>query len=326
MKHNMKQILISIFFAFAVSILCFYAFHETFPPMKASDISEHKFFVEQLEIPSKKIFLLGGSGAAQVNSIIIDESLRNKNKNFVFYNLAYNADTPKQRYQSIHETLELEPELILYAVTYYDLNGYVWENKKESLQPLPVIELNPLKLIDTDNDPFSKINPKETTLSFIRSSFSDSEFFPSKRDRFQLEQAPFSFFDEYQTKIDSDANLQKITSSFVANRVNQDPSITKEQINYLRDIVKLTQEKEIEFVVIILPQQEYFLDLVPERDEILFYNSLNEIKNEFNIVVYDLSRNYENLNIWQDHNHVAFNPASKIFSDDIYKIILSELN
>ena len=171
-----------------------------------------------------------------------------------------------------------------------------------------------------------KINPKETTLSFIRSSFSDSEFFPSKRDRFQLEQAPFSFFDEYQTKIDSDANLQKITSSFVANRVNQDPSITKEQINYLRDIVKLTQEKEIEFVVIILPQQEYFLDLVPERDEILFYNSLNEIKNEFNIVVYDLSRNYENLNIWQDHNHVAFNPASKIFSDDIYKIILSELN
>ena len=55
MKHDMKQILISIFFAFAVSILCFYAFHETFPPMKASDISEHKFFVEQLEIPSKKI-------------------------------------------------------------------------------------------------------------------------------------------------------------------------------------------------------------------------------------------------------------------------------
>ena len=88
----------------------------------------------------------------------------------------------------------------------------------------------------------------------------------------------------------------------------------------------MTQEKEIEFVVIILPQQEYFLDLVPERDEILFYNSLNEIKNEFNIVVYDLSRNYENLNIWQDHNHVALNPASKIFSDDIYKIILSELN
>jgi len=197
---------------------------------------------------------------------------------------------------------------------------------KSSLMSLRRPLLNPLKLIDTDNDPFSKINPKETTLSFIRSSFSDSEFFPSKRDRFQLEQAPFSFFDEYQTKIDSDANLQKITSSFVANRVNQDPSITKEQINYLRDIVKLTQEKEIEFVVIILPQQEYFLDLVPERDEILFYNSLNEIKNEFNIVVYDLSRNYENLNIWQDHNHVAFNPASKIFSDDIYKIILSELN
>lgn len=78
--------------------------------------------------------------------------------------------------------------------------------------------------------------------------------------------------------------------------------------------------------MIILPQQEYFLDLVPQQDEILFHNSLNEIKNKFNIEIYDLSRNYENLDIWQDHNHVAFNQKSNIFSDDIYKIIINELN
>ena len=53
-------------------------------------------------------------------------------ENFAFYNLAYNADTPKLRYQSIHQTLDLKPEIIFYGITYYDLNGYVWENIKKN--------------------------------------------------------------------------------------------------------------------------------------------------------------------------------------------------
>jgi len=322
----MKKILASTTIALTISIVCFFTFNEFFPSQKVSDIEEHNFFVEKFDINSKKILMLGGSGAAQLNSTMIDKSLKNELKHFTFYNLAYNADTPKLRYQSIHETLNLKPEIIVYGITYYDLNGYVWENKNENPQPLPEIELNPSKIIFSEVDPFSKINPKETTLNFIRTSFSDSELFPSKRDRFQLENSPFSYFDEYQTKITSDENLKKISSSFVVNRVNQDPSITTEQTNYLKKIIKLTQDQEAKFVLIILPQQKYFLNLIPEQDEILFQNSLNKIKDEFNIKIYDLSRNYDNLDIWQDHNHVAFNPKSKIFSDDIYKIIISELN
>ena len=90
-------------------------------------------------------------------------------------------------------------------------------------------------------------------------------------------------FDKYQTQITSDETLQKINSSFVATRVNQDPSITNEQIAYLTKIIKLTQDEKIQFVMIILPQQEYFLDLVPEQDKILFQNSLNTIQSKFNI-------------------------------------------
>lgn len=235
----------SVFFAFSISVAFFYIFHENFPPQKVSDIEEHAFFKEQLDINSKKILMLGGSGAAQLNSTMIDDSLKNNDKNFVFYNLAYNADTPKLRYQSAHQTLDLKPELILYGITYYDLNGYVWKNIKKNPQPLPEIQLNPSELIFTDKDPFSKINPKETTLNFIRNSFADSDLFPSKRDRFKLENAPFSYFDKYQTQITDDEILQKINPSFVATRVNQDPSLTKEQLEYLTKIIKLTQEQKI---------------------------------------------------------------------------------
>ena len=34
--------------------------------------------------------------------------------------------------------------------------------------------------------------------------------------------------------------------------------------------------------MIILPQHESFLNLVPDRDNFIFYDSLNEIKDEFN--------------------------------------------
>ena len=301
-------------------------FHELFPPERVSDVQGNDFFNEKLNDDSKKILLLGGSGAAQLNSTMIDKSLKNNHNSLSFYNLAYNADTPKQRYQSIDETLTLKPELILYAITYYDLNGYTWEDLKKNPQPLPEIQLNPSKLIVSNTDPFSEINPKETTLNFIRNSFADSDLFPTKKDRFQLDNSPFSYFDEYQTNISTDEELQKINLSFVSNRVNQDPSITAEQINYLRKIIKLTTEQEIELLLIILPQQEYFLDLIPEKDELLFQNTLNELKNEFDIEIHDLSRSYENLEIWQDHNHIAFNPKSNIFSEDISKIIINRLN
>ncbi len=323
---KLKKILSSTIIALTISSLCFFTFHELFPPEKASDIQNDDFFIEKLNDSSKKILLLGGSGAAQLNSTMIDKSLKNNQDTISFYNLAYNADTPKQRYQSIHETLTLRPELILYAITYYDLNGYVWENQKKNTQLLPEIQLNPSKLIVSNTDPFSEINPKETTLNFIRNSFADSDLFPTKKDRFQLPNSPFSYFDEYQTIIMSDDELKKISSSFVANRVNQDPTITDEQIDYLRKIIKLSQENNTELIIIILPQQEYFLDLVPERDDKLFVSSLNKLQNEFNIKIYDFSRNYENLEIWQDHNHVAFNSKSEIFSNDIYQIIINELN
>ena len=103
--------------------------------------------------------MVGGSGAAQLNSILIDEWLKNEYPNFTFFNLAYNADTPKQRYNSINETLNLNPKLILYAITYYDLNGYNWETQKDNLQLLPKIELNPSQLLFDENDQFSNINP-----------------------------------------------------------------------------------------------------------------------------------------------------------------------
>ena len=320
-----KTILISILLALTFSFLIFYTFHEFFPPQKVSDVKDHPFFAENKNSALEKILLLGGSGAVQLDSIMINQLLNKNYENHVFYNLAYNADTPKQRYKSINETIMLKPKLVLYGMTYFDLNGFYWINTIKNPQPLPTIGLNPAALLAYD-DPFLEINPKETTLNFIRASFADADFFPEKSNRFQLENAPFSFFDEYQTIIADDDYLEKISPEHVKIHVNQNESVTKEQVRYFKEIIELLQKNDVQVIIFVLPQQKYFLDLVPEDDQAIFYASLEEIKNEFDIKIYDLSDDYADLNIWMDHNHVAYNKKSMIFSDDIYKIISKEMS
>jgi len=320
-----KTILISVLIALTFSFLIFYTFHEFFPVQKTSDVKDHPFFAENKNSDSEKILLLGGSGPAQLNSTMINQLLNKNYENHIFYNLAYNADTPKQRYKSINETIMLKPELVLYGITYFDLNGFYWVNTEKNTQPLPTIELNPAALLSYD-DPFLEINPKETTLNFIRESFGDTGFFPEKADRFQLENAPFSFFDEYQTIIADDNDLKKIRAESVKTHVNQNEAITKEQVRHLKEIIELLQNNDIKVIIFVLPQQKYFLDLIPEDDKAIFYASLEEIKSEFNVKIYDLSDDYADLNIWMDHNHVAYNKKSMIFSDDIYKIISKEMS
>ena len=320
-----KTILISILLALTFSFLIFYTFHEFFPPQKISDVKDHPFFAENKNSASEKILLLGGSGAVQLDSTMINQLLNKDYENHVFYNLAYNADTPKQRYKSINETIMLKPKLVLYGMTYFDLNGFYWINTIKNPQPLPTIGLNPAALLAYD-DPFLEINPKETTLNFIRESFGDTDFFPEKLNRFQLENAPFSFFDEYQTIIADDDYLEKISPEHVKIHVNQNESVTKEQVRYFKEIIELLQKNDVQVIIFVLPQQKYFLDLVPEDDQTIFYASLEEIKSEFDIKIYDLSDDYADLNIWMDHSHVAYNKKSMIFSDDIYKIISKEMS
>ena len=215
-----------------------------FLPKKYQDVKDHPFFVENKNSDSKKILLLGGSGPAQLNSTMINQLLNKNYENHVFYNLAYNADTPKQRYKSINETVMLKPELVLYGITYVDFNGFLWLNTAKNIQPLPTIELNPAKLFSSYDDPFLEINPKETTLNFIRESFSDTDLFPENANRFQLENSPFSFFDQYQTIIADDNVLKKISSDQVKKVVKQDESVKKEQVGYLKESIKLLQNND----------------------------------------------------------------------------------
>ncbi len=49
---------------------------------------------------------------------------------------------------------------------------------------------------------------------------------------------------------------------------------------------------------------------------------MNEISFEYDIEIYDLTKKYVNIDIFINDSHVAKNPKSLIFSEDIAKIII----
>ncbi len=50
------------------------------------------------------------------------------------------------------------------------------------------------------------------------------------------------------------------------------------------------------------------------------------LSKKYNLEVYSLENKYNKLNIWSSANHVAHNPNSMIYSEDIANMILKEFN
>ncbi len=52
---------------------------------------------------------------------------------------------------------------------------------------------------------------------------------------------------------------------------------------------------------------------------------IEELRNTYDVKIYDFSDRYIEQNIWFDVEHVSFNKKSKIYSEDVTDIIKIEL-
>ena len=79
-------------------------------------------------------------------------------------------------------------------------------------------------------------------------------------------------------------------------------------------------------IFLILPIHDTYNNLIPDLDKKLFYSELESLEKDFQFNIYDLSENYSDLEIWQDHVHIAYNKNSMIYSNDVFDIIILELD
>jgi len=299
--------ILSILLAFFITFTLFYLI---IIPIPNTDSKENisKFFSKDFD-GKNKIFLLGSSYVGEMNSTHVNEKVSKKFPDFVVYNLSYDGDNPTKRIQFLDEIIKLDPAIIFYGISYGDIYFKVIPEKEELL-PNPKLFFHSMMNDDIDPTP---INPKYLTLKTIKNQFKNLNLFPNSNFIY-LPYSPFMTFESYHTVIDANLHYSSPPQSFDTLKMKN-----------FNNIIEELDENNVPVVIFTPPHHKSFLKIIPNYQKHYFTSFLLNSTNQFDMDIYNFTDRYQNLSIWRNPSHVAYNPESLIYSEDIASMIILEL-
>ena len=277
-----------------------------------------EFYSKSLNPNEKQIFILGSSQVIALNPNYIDNILFKNNLDYEIYNLASISDTPNQRLQTLDMLISSKPEIVLYGIGPRDFqNNEVPVTKK--LLPDPQAYF--ISFLNTYKNSFGFDAslfefPQRTTLSYIVDFVRGIE---GKSDIIPYDNAPFMTVRKASTIINDNFGNTGLTY--------HGSNFSKGNLDYigLQKILSKLQENNIDVILFVVPQHQSILDNYSEDYIESFNLFLDEIGQTQNLKIHNLFSKYSELNIWNDPSHIAINPQTNIYSDNIAKIIIQEI-
>ena len=158
--------------------------------------------------------------------------------------------------------------------------------------------------------------PQRTTLSFIIDTV---EVLEGKSDVIPYDNAPFMEVTTAATIIRSDFGN---TGLFHPGLIPP-----KENANHiaLKEIIFTLQENDIQVILFVVPQHKIILEDIGDERIRSFDLILDDLDKIPNLKIYNLFYKYSDLNIWNDPAHIAINDKTAIYSEDVAKMILREI-
>ena len=304
MKLN---ILLCVFFAFFIAFTLFYLIY-TQTPNPDSKENMYKFFSKKFE-DKNKILLIGSSYVGEMNSTYVHEKISKQYSDFVVYNLSYNGDNPNKRIQFIDEIIKLDPVIVFYGISYGDLKVDDISEKKNLLPNIKQF----FHSIKKDNIDPTPVNPKLITLQNIRNQFQNFNLFPNS-EIFFLHYSPFMTFQSYHTIIDRDLHYSS----------NLKPFDTVKMKNFY-NLIKELHENKISVVLFTTPHHKSFLENISISQHQHLTSLISNTTNNFELNFYNFTYKYQDLEIWRNPSHVAYNTDSLIYSHDVVSMINLEM-
>ncbi len=302
------HILLSVLFAFFITFTSFYLIY-TQTPNPDSKENMYEFFTKNFE-DKNKIILIGSSYVGEMNSTYVNEKISKKHPDFVVYNLSYNGDNPNKRIQFIDEIVELDPAIVFYGISYADFKVEDISEKKDLLPNIKEFFYS----IKKDNIDSTPVNPKLITLQNIRNQFENSDLFPNS-EIFFLPYSPFMTLQSYHTIIDTDlhylSNLKPFDNLKMKNFYN---------------LIKELHENKIPVVIFTTPHHKSFLENISILEKQHLTSLISNTTNDFELNFYNFTHKYQDLEIWRNPSHVAYNIDSLIYSDDVVYMINLEID
>ncbi|MFZ1077862.1 MAG: hypothetical protein WAN47_10585 [Nitrosotalea sp.] len=300
---------------------------------------EKNFYSEKISTAEKKIFILGSSHVMPLNTTTIQEYLLEANQNYTIYNLAVGSDHPIERLDTINMIISEHPTIVIYGVADRDF---------VSLNPATDSSLNtPTSILPDPHEFFAGIfselmSPLQYDLDFLQSpkiltlsSIQDIFLTHNLEEKLQgphYPNSPFFSIGKGDTITASknelenqEASINQVQFNQVASQFREIPPPDKnENFIALEEIITKLHQNNIKVIVFTTPQNEIYLDAMPAQYRKSFDVIVNRLADNHDIEFYSLFDKYENLNVWHDLNHIAFNDNDTMYCKDVTKMIEAE--
>ena len=305
-------VIISFFFTFT---LLFSTNASSLDPTPS--LFNYEFFTQEFEPDKKIILLLGSSNVGQLNVAKINEIVSSQHTDYEIFNLAYNADTPKVRFNSIEETISLKPEYVFYGVSFIDFRS---PTEKENIFD---IKFSFAQLLP--NNTIEKFNPKFNTIEKIKETFVSTDLFPPPRKFFSIPNTPFFEYNEDSTTILTEDELKRglPLSGVYASEINLTDD--HQEVQHFEKIISEFQKNNIKVVIFTTPVHNLYYNALSDSVKDDFNKLLERISNDYDVKIYDFSNEFGDMDIYWDLIHVSYNEKSLVYSESAAKIILKEI-
>jgi len=264
----------------------------------------------------KRIFFIGGSTVYSINAVHLNEKLSESEINFEVYNLADMSDLPTRRLNSIENIIDNKPEIVFYGLGYTNFEKF----EVKEFDPLSTFLNNPNELFRSSfelllGEPLEEYfprSPKDKSLTLLKYVLRgpDEHYHP--------------FISFNQAEIVDLEQIKKMKEPRYVDAL--EVSNNDKEVLALNSIIKKLQENNIEVVLFSFPYSSIMLENTESNELENFEKMLKNKQKQFNVDLFFLHDKYSNLNIWKDRLHIANNPNTLIFTEDILEKIIEVID
>ena len=303
------KLILSVAISFIVAFVIFYIFMTSYNDTLA--FREKTFYSQNFDHDEKKVFLIGSSHVGQLNTTLVNEYVKQIHYDYEIFNLSYQGDTPQKRIKTLEQIISSKPNMVVIGISYRDFDDKNIKNEFD----IKKYSIGTILSDSIENNFFS--NPKLTTLTAIRDLNSKQNF-----DNYKINTPFFSYIPNQKIATIKELNDEAVVSN--PSKIFLSDIQTNDQLKYLKKMINEFQKNNINVVIFSTPLNTIYLNDIPEIQKESFKQILDEIHKN-NVTIYGLTEMYSDIPIWLNTSHVAYNKNSTIYSEDIAKIILNEI-
>lgn len=289
----------------------------------------HQSFLSQLDNSTDKIFIIGSSHVNAIDPNRIQERLFDMNYNFDVYNLSLGGYSLEARSKTIDLIIDAKPKIIIFGIAgddFADELRKVVIEFEQSERVLPDPQEN-FSIILTDLF-LDKYNFLQSPRYFLMNALYD------KLNSFNIGNEAILLKPLNGTKmpffIPSENNYIVKKNIDIDNEFDRKPNTISnleknKKLDIFKNMIKKLKNNDIQIIIFTTPFNETYLNTFSDNHNKTFEEIIYNISNEFDLEIYPLTKKYSKLEIWNDFQHIALGSTSNIYTDDIFKIIINEI-